>query len=147
MQYVSIRTKEIKARLDTSRERLDKWADILKSDLASEDMPEIEYTANRVKYWADEMAKYAREYRANLKADRAETEHCDHLGDMWHLLDANGEHMPMGGIYQDFRGDACKLDGVRPPHKASSSGHVTVDGREVYAGVIGGKWVRANEEK
>ena len=57
-----------------------------------------------------------------------------------------GETAKLGEIYADFRGDEWVLEGGRPPHKDSSSGHVWVrkpeggSQREFYPFVIGMAW-------
>jgi hypothetical protein len=49
-----------------------------------------------------------------------------------------------GAVRETFRGERCKVDGGRPPHKPGSTGRVLLaDGREVFPAVIGAKWIRA----
>ena len=59
-----------------------------------------------------------------------------------------GETAELGKTYADFRGDLWVLEGGRPPHKPSSSGHVWVrdtegSSREFYPFVIGMAWETA----
>jgi hypothetical protein len=62
--------------------------------------------------------------------------------DCWKLIDDKGNQLKVGMTVNTFRGEQVTLTGMRPPHKAGSSGHVTVtfkDGgefAEFYAGVI-----------
>jgi len=57
-------------------------------------------------------------------------------------LAEGGAPVEVGSFVMDFRGDGGKLEGGRAPAKPSSSGHVTVDGREYYASVWGLEWVK-----
>lgn len=57
------------------------------------------------------------------------------------LVDRDGDEVVLGNTYKDFRGDDFTIIGCRAPHKAGSSGFVHSEGREVYAAVIGARWV------
>jgi hypothetical protein len=73
----------------------------------------------------------------------------------WILVDAaSGKHILVGDTLTTFRGEKVKIESMRPPHKPSSSGHVTIlhlsdDPKvigamiEVYPGVINAKFVQA----
>lgn len=58
------------------------------------------------------------------------------------LVDRDGEPVVLGQKYTTFRGEEFSVLGSRAPHKAGSSGFVYGEGREVYVGVIGARWVR-----
>ena len=70
---------------------------------------------------------------------------------IWILVDEKtGATVMPGDKRETFRGDICKVVGGRAPHKAESSGFVTVSfpphkpgiTAEFYAGVIGAKWIQ-----
>jgi len=53
----------------------------------------------------------------------------------------------VGDVVATFRGEVVIVKALRPPHKPDSSGHVSIQGpddnycQEVYAGVIGAKYI------
>lgn len=69
----------------------------------------------------------------------------------WKLISNDtGAEIKVGDSATTFRGDACVVKGLRPPHKPSSSGHVSVEvaGQrgyvpEYYPSVIGCHYVEA----
>jgi hypothetical protein len=57
------------------------------------------------------------------------------------LIADDGREMKIGDKVKTFRGELVEITGLRPPHKPSSSGHVSVkscDGweQEFYPGVL-----------
>jgi hypothetical protein len=63
----------------------------------------------------------------------------------WKLIDdMTGKALAIGDPVETWRGEAATITAMRPPHKASSSGFVTLkfnDGEcEHYAGVINATW-------
>lgn len=61
--------------------------------------------------------------------------------------EATQNEIKVGDIVKTFRGKSVTVEGMREPHKPSSTGRVTVrtlDGkqvREYFPGVIGAVWV------
>jgi hypothetical protein len=59
----------------------------------------------------------------------------------WRLINANGTPVVIGQSYLDHRGDPVTVTGLgQPPHKASSTGRVELDGRLYFPTVINAKW-------
>jgi hypothetical protein len=61
------------------------------------------------------------------------------------LVDKDGKEMKIGEEYVTFRGDKIILLHVTPPRDIGKSAKVYIDDKgfkhEVYAEVIGGKWI------
>jgi hypothetical protein len=59
----------------------------------------------------------------------------------WVLIDkTTGEVIREGSRVVSFRGSEGVVEYMRPPHKPSSCGHVTVGGMEYYVTVFNLKW-------
>ena len=61
-------------------------------------------------------------------------------------LTYDGQHVTLGEILEDFRGDQYRVTGGQAPHKASSNGLIYTDGGNFYPSVFNCKWTPTKGE-
>lgn len=58
------------------------------------------------------------------------------------LVFMNGKLVHVGDTVLDFRGDAHKVEGGRPPQKPSSTGRIHTDLGEFFPSVVDCRWIK-----